>query len=623
MCGFLGIVGKNFFPEELFISAFNKLDHRGPDESIILSNNGVKLGFKRLRILDLSENGSQPMSSEDKLTTIVFNGEIYNYKFIKKILKNAGVHFKSNSDTEVLLNYYIFLNRDIDSLIKNCNGMFSFAIIDHVKKKIYLVRDKLGVKPLYYYFNKDQIIFSSEIKSIKHLLNNKLNESNEAIISYLNLGFVPPWLSIYNEIKSICPGSYGEWDLYKKSLKLENFWSPKNKKINWNYSLSNWKDLIKKELLDATKIRLNSDVPIGLLLSGGIDSGLVAAAISKLGNKEVKAHTIRFKNSEKDESVLAKKTANHLGINLIIHDIDQITFNDIKTAVQHFDQPFADPSLIVTDFICRKINQNSTTVVLTGDGGDENFCGYREYLNLVKYRWINDFPDKILNIIGTALSFMPNQKLKIISNRLKLSKMLRLMWTHVYPFDHNLIILLDNKFKIKNKSNFNIQEFIGYNAEYDELKIAQTADLLCYLPANILKKTDMMSMKNSIELRSPLLDYRLTEIGLSMPTKYKILGNKTKYVLREIAKEWLPKEVSNSKKKGFGVPLNQLLIKNNNYSDEFVDQILKLNQYNIFNEVKLTNYLQKKNFSETNLKSFFKLFCLSVFLEKNENHLFH
>ena len=617
MCGFLGVAGKNFFSEDLFISAFNKLDHRGPDESVILSNQGVKLGFKRLRILDLSENGSQPMSSEDKLTTIVFNGEIYNYKFIKKILKNAGVNFKSNSDTEVLLNYYIYLNRDISSLIKNCNGMFSFTIIDHLKKKIYLVRDRLGVKPLYYYFNNEQIIFSSEIKSIKHLLNNKLNVSNEAIMSYLNLGFISPWLSIYNEIKSICPGSYGEWDFDKKSLKLKNFWSPKNIKINNDYNLSNWKDLIKKELLDATKIRLNSDVPIGLLLSGGIDSGLVAAAVSKLGNKEVNAHTIRFKNSEKDESELAKKTANHLGINLIIHDIDQITFNDIKLAVQHFDQPFADPSLIVTDFICRKINQNSTTVVLTGDGGDESFGGYRDYLNLVKYRWINNFPDKILNKIGTALSFIPNQKLKIISNRLKLSKISRLMWSHVYPIDHNLNILLDNKFKIKNKFNYNnIKEFIGYNGEYDELKIAQTADLLCYLPDNILKKTDMMSMKNSIELRSPFLDYRLTEIGLSMPTQYKILGNKTKYVLREIAKEWLPKEVSNSNKKGFGVPLNQLLLKNNYYSKEFVDQILKLNQYKIFNEVKLKNYLQKKNFSESNLKSIFKLFCLSVFLEK-------
>jgi len=191
------------------------------------------------------------------------------------------------------------------------------------------------------------------------------------------------------------------------------------------------------------------------------------------------------------------------------------------------------------------------------------------------------------------------------------------MWSHVYPIDHNLNILLDNKFKIKNKFNYNnIKEFIGYNGEYDELKIAQTADLLCYLPDNILKKTDMMSMKNSIELRSPFLDYRLTEIGLSMPTQYKILGNKTKYVLREIAKEWLPKEVSNSNKKGFGVPLNQLLLKNNYYSKEFVDQILKLNQYKIFNEVKLKNYLQKKNFSESNLKSIFKLFCLSVFLEK-------
>ena len=191
------------------------------------------------------------------------------------------------------------------------------------------------------------------------------------------------------------------------------------------------------------------------------------------------------------------------------------------------------------------------------------------------------------------------------------------MWTHVYPFDHNLNSLLNDEFKIKNKFNFNnIDKLIRYYGEYDELKIAQTADLLCYLPDNVLKKTDMMSMKNSIELRSPFLDYRLTEIGLSMPRKFKIFGNKTKYVLREIAKEWLPEEVTKSKKKGFGVPLNQLLLKNNNYSKELIDQILKLNEYQIFNEIKLKNYLKINNFSETNLKSIFKLFCLSIFLEK-------
>ncbi|MDB3894456.1 asparagine synthase (glutamine-hydrolyzing) [Candidatus Pelagibacter sp.] len=617
MCGFLGVSEKKNFSEDKFISALDQLNHRGPDETKILSNQGVKLGFKRLKILDLTENGSQPMSSQDKLITIVFNGEIYNYKSIKKTLKNSGVHFKSNSDTEVLLNYYIYLNRDIDTLIENCNGMFSFAIVDYLKKKIYLVRDRLGVKPLYYYSNNDQIIFSSEIKSIKYLLNNKLNQSKEAIMSYLQLGFVPHWMSIYNEIKSIHPGSYGVWDFQKKLLKIKNFWSPKNIKIKRNYNIENWKDLIKKELLNATKIRLNSDVPIGLLLSGGIDSGLVAAAISKLGIKKINAHTIRFKNSSKDESKLAKKTANHLGLNLIIHDIDQITLNDVKKAVHHFDQPFADPSLIVTDFICKKINQNSTSVVLTGDGGDESFCGYREYLKLDKYLWINNLPEKILSKIGNFLSFIPNQKIKIISNRLKLKKLSRLMWTHVYPFDHNLNSLLNDEFKIKNKFNFNnIDKLIRYYGEYDELKIAQTADLLCYLPDNVLKKTDMMSMKNSIELRSPFLDYRLTEIGLSMPRKFKIFGNKTKYVLREIAKEWLPEEVTKSKKKGFGVPLNQLLLKNNNYSKELIDQILKLNEYQIFNEIKLKNYLKINNFSETNLKSIFKLFCLSIFLEK-------
>ena len=319
MCGFLGIAGKNNISDDLFIKAFNKINHRGPDESIIFTDKNLKLGFKRLKILDLSKNGAQPMSSSDKSTTIIFNGEIYNYKIIKNILIKAGVKFNGKSDTEVLLNYYIFLKRDIDELMKNCNGMFSVAIVDRVKKQIYLVRDRLGVKPLYYFQDDNKIIFSSEIKSIKHLIKDA-NISKKAISAYLSLGFVPPWLSIFKEVKSINPGEYAVWSFVKKKLKFKKYWSPRPTKLNNNYNLTEWKELIKEELLDATKIRLNSDVPIGLFLSGGIDSGLVAAAISKLGFKDLNAHTIRLKDSDKDESDLAKKTANHLGLKLKIHD---------------------------------------------------------------------------------------------------------------------------------------------------------------------------------------------------------------------------------------------------------------------------------------------------------------
>ena len=357
MCGFLGIAGKNSISDDLFYKSFNKLEHRGPNQSKIFKDEIVKLGFKRLKILDLSENGSQPMTSLDNSTTIVFNGEIYNFKSIKKILKSSGVKFRGESDTEVLLNYYIFLNRNILSLIQNCNGMFSFSIIDRLKKKIYLVRDRLGVKPLFYFHDKDKIIFSSESKSLECLIKENLNLSNKAISAYLSIGFLPPWLSVFNEIKSINPGEYGEWDFDDKIFKIYPYWQPSPNKINNNFKINDWKEFIKQELLDATKIRLNSDVPIGLFLSGGIDSGLVAAAVSKLGFKEITAHTVRFKNSVQDETTLAKKTANHLGLKLKIHDIDEITLNDIKSSILQFDEPFADPSSIVTDLICKRLSK--------------------------------------------------------------------------------------------------------------------------------------------------------------------------------------------------------------------------------------------------------------------------
>ena len=617
MCGYLGIVGNNIINGDAFNSALNKLQHRGPDESKILTGETFNIGFKRLKILDLSENGSQPMSSVDSNVTIVFNGEIYNYKFIKEILTKSGINFKGSSDTEVLLNYYIYLNGDVETLIKKCNGMFSFVIMDRTKKKIYFVRDRLGVKPLYYCCNKENIIFSSEIKSIKNLIKNKINISNHAISAYLDLGFVPPWLNTYKEIKSINAGNYGEWDVDKKSLKIKPYWSPIVTRTNNEYSLDEWKKKIKEIILDATKIRLNADVPVGLFLSGGIDSGLVAASVSKLGFKDVIAHTVRFKDSPNDESYLAQKTANYLGLKLKIHDANSITFDEIKSSIQQFDEPFADPSAVITDLICKKTNESSTTVVLTGDGGDESFCGYREYVKLVKYNWINNLPDQYLNLAGMLISKLPNQRIKIISNRLRLKKALRTMWTHVYPFDENLKKLQKHEFRLNNNFDPGMIETFCDNIEKDNnLKIAQIADLLCYLPNDVLKKTDMMSMKNSIELRSPLLDYRLVEVGLSMPSKYKIKNNKTKFVLREISKEWLPKEVSLASKKGFGVPLNKLFIKFDRIKDEVKNQILKLNDFDFFYKEKLENFICAKNLNNSNLNSIYKLFCLSIFLEK-------
>ena len=262
---------------------------------------------------------------------------------------------------------------------------------------------------------------------------------------------MPPWLNIYKEIKSLNAGNYGEWDLNQKSLNIKPYWFPTHTKTNNKYDFNDWKKKIKEIILDATKIRLNADVPVGLFLSGGMNSGLVAASVSKLGFKDVIAHTVRFKNSPKDECFLAQKTADYLGLKLKIHDANAITFDEIKSSIQQFDEPFADPSSVVTDLICKKTNESSTTVVLTGDGGDESFCGYREYLKLVKYNWINNLPDKFLNLVGMLISNLPNKRIKIISNRLQLKKTSRIMWTHVYPLDENLRKLQKDEFKFNYK----------------------------------------------------------------------------------------------------------------------------------------------------------------------------
>ncbi len=615
MCGFLGITGNNNFSDYSFNIAFNKLTHRGPDESRIITDNIVKLGFKRLKILDLSKNGSQPMSNINEGISIVFNGEIYNYKLIKKEMTDRGVKFFGSSDTEVLLNYYIFLGRDINLLLKNCNGMFSFALIDRFKKKIYIVRDRLGVKPLYYFVDKQKLIFSSEIKSIKYLIQKQIFNSDEAIYAYLKLGFIPTWLSIYKEIKAVHPGEFGEWDIVSKSLNFNKYWSTAIYNKRLKPCKIELKEKIKEILLDATKIRLNSDVPIGIFLSGGIDSGLVAASVKRLNFKNIKAHTIRFAGSDNDETELARTTANFLGLDLRIHEANVITLEDIKSNIKHFDYPFADPSSIVTDLICKKASKEST-VVLTGDGGDEAFGGYREYIKLMKYNWVNNIPDKLLKKISILLSIIPNKRIRRISNRLNLNKISRIMWTHIYPFDDDLEYLLDKNFLSDNKFNAEIiNMFADCKNENDYLNIAQTADLNCYLPSNVLIKTDMMSMKNSIELRSPFLDYRLIELGLSLPAKYKVNKNISKSILRDIAKDWLPSEVCTSAKRGFGVPLEKLLIKNKSLSEQVIDQIMCIEKYKFFSIKKLKKYLENKNFSNSYLRTIYKLYCLGVFLD--------
>jgi asparagine synthase (glutamine-hydrolysing) len=612
MCGFVGCAGSNInIKTDKLNDALDSIIHRGPDDRGVETGDWWCLGFQRLSILDLSQNGHQPMISKSGNTIITFNGELYNYRDIEKILSNFNIKMKGGSDTEVLLEFYEYLNGDIESLLNKCNGMFSFTIVDKIKGKILLARDRLGVKPLYYSNVDNDLVFGSEIKAIRHLISEHLTLSDSAFFSYLRLGFIPSWECIYNEIESLDPGCWAEWGHEERDVKLYKYWMPDtSERVADNHAIDFFGELLE----DATKIRLNSDVPIGIFLSGGIDSGLVASQVKKCAKNNISAHTVRFPGWGNDESLLSQKTADHLGIELKIYDADIPSISKLVNIISHFDQPFSDPSAIATSLVCEEASKN-VSVILSGDGGDESFAGYREYPRALKYGWIDSIPDILSNSMGKLISLSRNGKIHNIGERLKLSSCVRSAWTHIYPSDDSLERLLNSKWTEYDK--FNPEIMCNNLSNYDNLsplRKAQLGDILLYLPDNVLRKVDRMSMKHSLEVRSPFLDYRMVEFGLSLPSKLKIKGSTGKKILRSLSEERLPIEIQNAEKKGFGIPLEDYFITNNKINPFVKDSIIRLGDTDWFDRIKLINYMESPNIAKK-IRNIYRLFCFSIWLE--------
>ena len=615
MCGLIGAASINRNIKANLIDGLKKIEHRGPDQKKIHFGNDWALGFARLSILDLSDLGSQPMISKDNQVIITFNGELYNYLELKKELETSGYKIKGKSDTEIILNYYQYLKGDIKRLLRRCNGMYALAIIDKNKDRLILARDRLGVKPLYFSYIGESIYFASEIKGLKTILPDELTISKNSIIAYLNLGFIPSWLSIYNEISSLKPGSYASFDFKTNNLKFIKYWTPEPKKELMNKTEEFYKIRIDELLEDATKIRLNSDVPLSLFLSGGIDSGLVAAKISSLGNNNITANTIRFPDWKNDESKLAQATADYLGIELTLHNAEKLNINNLIDIIGHFDEPFADQSSIVTSLVSEKACQQST-VILTGDGGDESFAGYREYVQSKKLDLLKLIPDSLLKLAGVPLSFSGSLFLSRIGKRLNLSESARSAWTHIYPYDNTLQELLSKNWKKDRIFDPEVVVSIfNLNKNWDSLLKAQVSDLNIYLPDNVLKKVDQMSMKHSLEVRSPLLDYRIVELGLSIPSSLKLKNGINKYMLREVGKNLLPKSVINAPKKGFGIPLKKYLYNNGNLEKEIKEKLECLGTSDWFESKKYNKIIYSKKINPIYI---YRLLCLQIWKEKNK-----
>lgn len=551
MCGICGIFNfdKNTeLTNAILEKANNTLAHRGPDEAGVKIIGDTGLANRRLSIIDLS-TGKQPISNEDKNLWIVFNGEIYNFLKLKRDLEKKGHRFKTKTDTEVILHLY---EEEGTKAFNKLDGMFALAIWDRRRKKLILAKDPIGKKPLYWSICKNNFLFGSEVKSLFAFPDFKPTLDEESVAKYFFYGFIPSPQSIYKEVKKLPGGYFLEIDS-KGLIKIKKYWDIDYSVKDTTSSFLEIKNEVVDLLKESVSKRLLADVPVGLFLSGGIDSGLVASMMVKFVDpKKIQAFTIGFKESEADESVYTKKTAAHLGIKLKTKifsrgDLTKI----IPQIVNILDEPFADPSILPTYLVSSLASEN-VKVVLSGDGGDESFAGYPKYL---AHRLAESFLFKGLSL-GKIVQIFPvlGQKEKTFFKYAQLPLYLR------------------NELWITGISLVEIRKLLGRDVDLSDLEFLHQSfngtdkiDESFYLDQKLtlsdlfLVKTDRASMAASLEIRCPFLDKRIINFCAKIPYDKKIKGWQTKAILREIAKDFLPKEIVNKRKTGFGIPLSKWL----------------------------------------------------------------
>ncbi len=560
MCGICGLLFKveGRIPQKQTLHSMNKtLTHRGPDDEGIQIFSSVGLAMRRLSIIDL-QTGHQPLSNEDGTITIVFNGEIYNFLILKKQLQNLGHDFTTSTDTEVIVHGYEEWGEDV---CKRINGMFAFAIWDDEKKKLILARDRIGIKPLYYYQDEDKLVFGSEIKAILQCSDIDKTIDLVALNNFLIFEYIPSPRSIFKKIRKLEPGHWLTWE--RGQMTNRSFWDYLPRQKPWKESEAQERML---ELMkDSVGLRLISDVPLGAFLSGGIDSSITVAMMAQLMNNPVKTFSIGFKESSYNELHYAQAVAEKYNTEHHEFILEANALDLTEELIKQFDEPFGDFSIFPT-YLVSKIARDFVKVTLSGDGGDELFAGYDTYRAHVFaqniYRW---FPGKSLfNYLAEKIS--PTEKKKGLINSFK--RFIQGTWLPDSLYHVRWMIFLQQQERsqllsddiLNNISDYQIYEFIHRYAEQldkdtDDITRTGYIDLKTYLVDNILVKVDRMSMATSLETRVPFLDHRLVEFAFSLPPHLKMRLFKTKYILNKTFWHYLPKEVQNRDKQGFSIPI--------------------------------------------------------------------
>lgn len=554
MCGIAGFVDYTRESTNNDLELITEcISHRGPNSGGYYFDGEAGLGHRRLSILDLTSAANQPMYSKDGRYVIIYNGEVYNFQ---EIAKDLNVLLKTTSDTEVILEAYLKWGQDF---VHRLNGMFAFVIYDTINKSLVLYRDRMGIKPVYYFYNGRQFAFSSELKSLVKLpfLKGKLTINKEAISQFLYLGYIPRPNSIYNEIKKLDSGSY--ITLNETNINIQSYWRLEDQvKPEMLTDEQEAKRQLKELVLSSVKYRMISDVPFGTFLSGGIDSSLVTAASQYVSDKPVKTFSIAFTDGKYNEAEFARAVSKHLGTEhheFTVTEKEALDWVDQLTAI--YDEPFADSSALPT-LLVSELSRKHVTMTLSGDGGDELFFGYG------MYNWATRLQNPLLRAfrapIATGLSVMGN-RYERASHLFKYPDVARIK-SHIfsqeqYMFSESEIARL---LKPEYASFPTIQETWEIpNRVLTPQEEQAFFDMKYYLQDDLLVKVDRATMRHSLETRVPLLDYRIVQFALNLSPDLKVKNGVSKYLLKQVLYDFVPSKIFNRPKWGFSIPLGSWL----------------------------------------------------------------
>ena len=622
MCGIAGIVRYNedsIKPSEIEMMT-RILSHRGPDGEGFFIHDNIALGHRRLSIIDL-DTGKQPMANEDKTIWITYNGEIYNYIELRQELLLKGHHFSTKSDTEVIIHAYE--EWDVKCLEK-LRGMFAFGIVDLKRQNLFLARDHFGIKPLFYRSGEKYTAFASELLALRKVNDSPPLGNIQAIDFFLRYSYIPIPHTIYKNIFKLPPGTFMTitFDGVRTDpVHFNNISFSKNEE----YSDSEWEEKIHNSIKNSVKAHLVSDVPVGVFLSGGIDSTLIALNVKKILNQPVHAFTICFNEKEFSELAYAEFAAKKIGLDLHYEIVTDDALKILPELISHYGEPFGDSSIIPT-WCVSQLARKFVPVVLSGDGGDETFAGYDEYI-----KWVGS------QNISLVIKHYPFSPIFIIKKIFRLLKR-KLIETHnsqLLDWESNIICnnnaarikLWHKKYQYLTDRRCDLFDNESKKAEkFGYLEYAQYLDYQTYLPCDILTKVDVASMYHGLEVRTPLIDVEIFNIASSLPISQKIKylkkqGSVGKYILKKILLADFPEDFVFRKKMGFAIPRSDWFLPGHT-AQLMLENILnnKQNRLQKFFDVKILQQYMR-NHSKKNDKSgvLWLFLVLGLWLEQNKD----